>query len=556
MRQPTPLWPARLWRDRRGAVAVTAAFSIFAVLGFAAMAIDFGNVFLQTRKLQGDADLAAMAAAGNITKAQAAAAATANANGWQYPVTTTTVIGAYVADPSVAASKRFTVGGTSPNAAQVTLQTKVDLFFGAPFVGSSTINIRRSATAATAQMASFSIGSGLLSVQGGVANSLLSALTGSQVSLSAMDYQALATANIDLLQYSQALQTDVNLKGVSFNKVLSGNISQGEALKVLGNTLSGAGQTQAGSAMQQIAAAAGGASPAELNQLIDLGPYANQDHVGATTGASISVNALDLANSMLELAQGGRQVQLSLGANVPGVTSTTLWLAIGQRPNNSPWLTVNDDGSVTVSTAQARIYLDSQLAPGLLSPLGVQALDTPIYVELASAQAKLSSITCPTASVQEAVNLSVAPSVGQIALGTLDTSQLNNFAAEPTLSPAVLLKTPLFSATASADVNLGGANWQSVAFNQSDIQSGAVKTVSTNNIAQASVASLLGNTSIQVAGLNLGTALTAPLQALLTSVAPGLDSVLNSVTGILGVKLGEADVSVNGVRCNNAALVS
>jgi uncharacterized membrane protein len=380
--------PFSLWRCRRATVAVTAALVFPAVCAFAALAIDLGSIFLQTRQLQGDADLAALAAASDLTDAQAAAAATANANGWSSPVTTTTTIGAYVADSTVPSGKRFTAGGASPNAVQVTLTTKADLFFGASILGVSTLPITRTATAASAQMASFSIGSGLASLQGGVANALLTGLTGSSVSLSVMDYQALATANIDLLQYSQALQTDMHLQGVSFNQVLSGSISQSESLKVLGNLLTSGGQTEAGSAVQQLAAAASTSTPAQLNQVIDLGPYGNQSNQNANSGAGISVNALQLATAMLELAQGGRQVQLSLGSTVPGLESVTLWLAIGQRPNNSPWIAVADDGSVVISTAQARIYLDAQLGPGSLGSLGslgVASVNVPIFVQLASA---------------------------------------------------------------------------------------------------------------------------------------------------------------------------
>ncbi|WP_204337686.1 hypothetical protein, partial [Klebsiella pneumoniae] len=71
------------------------------------------------------------------------------------------------------------------------VNSKADLFFGAAILGKPQIDISRTATAASAQLASFSIGTRLLSLQGGVANSLLSALTGSQINLSVMDYNQL-----------------------------------------------------------------------------------------------------------------------------------------------------------------------------------------------------------------------------------------------------------------------------------------------------------------------------------------------------------------------------
>ena len=66
-------------RDERGAVAVIAAASGAVLLGFGALAVDMGSIYLQSRKLQGMADLAAIAAARDLANAQAAAQATASA---------------------------------------------------------------------------------------------------------------------------------------------------------------------------------------------------------------------------------------------------------------------------------------------------------------------------------------------------------------------------------------------------------------------------------------------------------------------------------------------
>ena len=124
--------------------------------------------------------------------------------------------------------------------------------------------------------------------------------------------------------------------------------------------------------------------------LLNLGPYAAQDHVSAGSGAAIAIAALDMADAELEAAQNGRQVQLNLGATIPGLTNATAYLAIGQRPSSSPWIGVDNAGTVTVRTAQARLYIDTQVAPagGLLAPLGVGVMDVPVYIELAQAEAR------------------------------------------------------------------------------------------------------------------------------------------------------------------------
>ena len=52
-------------QDGRGAVTLIAAGSLIALLATTALAVDMGSVYLQTRRLQGAADAAALAAAGN-----------------------------------------------------------------------------------------------------------------------------------------------------------------------------------------------------------------------------------------------------------------------------------------------------------------------------------------------------------------------------------------------------------------------------------------------------------------------------------------------------------
>ncbi len=552
------------WRSRRGGVGIIAAFAIPPMLAFAALAVDLGSVYLQSRQLQGIADLAAIGAANDLSNAQAAASGTAGANGWRGAIRSVVVIGTYVADADIPASRRFTPGGPTPNAAQVTLTAPANLFFGASIYGSPTVNISRTATATSAQLASFSLGSRLAAVQGGIANSLLSGLTGSQVSLSVMDYNSLVGANVDLLQYSQALQTDLKLQGASFSQVLASQVSTGEALSVLANLLDTDGNDPAAQAMRKIAAAAGTATPAQLQNLIDLGPYASQDHTDAASGAGVSLNTLDLASAILQLAQGGRQVKLSMGAAVPGLANVDAWLAIGQRPSNSPWLTVTNDGSVVIRTAQTRLYIDAQVAPGagVLSGAGVSLVNIPIYVETASAQAKLTGLNCPATAGAPAVTLAVEPSLGQIALGQINTSKLNDFTQPMTLTHAQLINALILQVTGEADTTIGGAGaWQSVSFSQSDIQADTTKTVSTNDIAQASVSSLLSNLNIQVqllgAGVALGqNAVTSAMQSLLTTAASPLDLTINTLGAVLGVHLGEADVTVNGLRCHNAVLVA
>ena len=188
-------------------------------------------------------------------------------------------------------------------------------------------------------------------------------------------------------------------------------------------------------------------------------------------------------------------------------------------------------------------------------------MDVPVYVELAQAEAKLSTLTCASATANNSVTLSVAPSVGQITLGSVDTAVLSNFTQAETVSPASLLNLPLIKATATATVNLGGEQWRTVAFTAADIGAGTVKSVQTGDIAQASVASLFSTAQIgvQLAGVGIligNGPVVSLVQSTLIAVAAPLDQLIDGLTAVLGVKLGEADVKINGLRCKGAALVA
>jgi uncharacterized membrane protein len=83
--------------------------------------------------------------------------------------------------------------------------------------------------------------------------------------------------------------------------------------------------------------------------------------------------------------------------------------------------------------------------------------------------------------------------------------------------------------------------------------------VKTNDFTSSLTASLLGSLTLNVSvgPLSLLTpAILGPLiKALLQPVTKIVDGLLNNVLKTLGIGLGEADVWVNGVRCDGAALV-
>ncbi|MGE0046397.1 MAG: hypothetical protein AB7T08_11625 [Hyphomonadaceae bacterium] len=412
--------------------------------------------------------------------------------------------------------------------------------------------VARTATAAQTELAAFEIGSRLLSLRGGIVNQLLSGLTGSNVSLSVMDYNALLDADIDLFEFIDALRTEADIEAATFDQALDARVDTPEALDAIAAVLEAHGDPAAG-AMRQLARASRSRGRIDgLAQLIDPGPYGGQDVAVAAESARVPVSATELAPAIHQHAGGERQVQMDLGAQVPGLARTQVWLAIGERPNNSPWLAVTNDNQIIIRTAQMRLYIEAEVNAA------IARVRLPILVEAASAEARLEDIRCALDERDRRVTLAVSPSVGTLALGEIDRRNLDNFRRDLHFAPAQIVRAPLIQADAAARIDIGGEEWRNVTFNGQQIARRQIQTVATRDIAQATVSTLLGNATlnVRVAGLGAGVGpVTNALRPVLANAAAPLDGLINGLTDLLGVHVGEADVRVNGVRCDGAALV-
>lgn len=543
----------RFQRDARGSALVMGAMLMVVIIGLAAFAVDVGYLYLKSRELQGTADLAAMSAAANLAKAdtQAQSVVLNNAHGDVISVKTET--GLYDASLSVKPAERFNAAPiATANAARVTLSNDADLFFGRMLIGNSKVRITRTATASSVKMAAFSIGTRLASVNGGVANALLSGLTGSNINLTVMDYNNLAGAKVDLLSYVGALHSRANLTAGTFDQTLGSEITVGDALTVLIDQA----DTSAKAPLKILAQSAAKTTKIKLSDLVDIGAYGEQDRIVGGADAAINIDSLTLAKAILTLANQDRQVQLDLGAQVPGLAGLKVYLAIGERPNHSAWLTVTNKGEPIIRTAQTRLYIDASLVPGLS---GVSLVHLPIFIELASAQGKLASISCNSAKSLNTVTLSLSPSVGEVNIGTINLADLANFKKTIVVGPAQLVTLPLIGGVSvSSQIKLGGTTWQNATFTAADISNQTVKTVRTNDAVQSIGSSLVSHMQLKadVLGLGIGLGLvTTTLGNLLVAVGSVLDPVINTLLSQLGVGLGEVDAQVNGLRCSGAALV-
>lgn len=530
--------------DRRGGITVMTAFGMTMLIGSAALAVDVGSLYLDRRKLQGIADAAAMAAASRPGEERAAAERIIAANCDCGIVIASLATGTYTADPGIEAERRFAAGGASPNAVRIHLTRDRPLYFGGFLTGRESGRIGASATGSRQGYAAFSLGSRVAAVHGGVPNALLSALTGSQLGLTVMDYNALAGADIDLLAFSDALRTELGAEVLTFGQTLDSQVTLPQVLSALAAASSG----PVASSFDHIAdrALPRGLVP---GRVIDLGPRASSIRVDPAN--PVRVNALSLLRAMLLLSNANRQVDLSLASNLPGGSGIDVALLIGEPPANSPLIAVTDTNQVVVRTAQVRLKLDTRVATPLAS------VHVPVLAELGSASARISDIECRGSGGGE-VALAVTSAPATLAIGTVGNSAFRDMQRPLDPAPARLLSLPLASVDGEAELVLSDLSDKPLSFSRDDIDAGVVKTVESSGLVAGAARSLSDRMDLRVNILGLGLnarALTTLVGDTVALAAPALDGVLEQVTSVLGVHLGEADVRVNTLRCGKAKLV-
>ncbi|MCG6204251.1 pilus assembly protein TadG-related protein [Rhodopseudomonas sp. HC1] len=541
--------------DRSGNIAIMGAGVMTLVLGCTALGVDVGTIFADRRKAQSVADLAAIVAASNLGNAYNAASATVVQNKLPASALLAVDLGTYTANSGVAPQARFVAPAAGvTNAARVSVQMQTPLYFARLFTGSNAFTITTSATASNTAIASFWIGSRLASLNGGLLNAMLGALLGTSVSLSAMDYRALADARIDAFDFLSGVATRANVTGGSYDNLLSANLKVSDILAAtLATQQATNGASPATTALSSLSRAASSLSTkASLRSLVDLGPYG-----GMTTDqrpqVGVKVSLFDLVSAIAQVANGKNQVAAAVDLGLPGITSASLMATIGERPAGSSWIAVGNEGA-TVHTAQTRLLLTLKIGGSGLIP----SVNLPLYVEVAQGTATLDSVSCTRPDVSNSsVTLGVTPGVVDAWIGTVAPAQMMNFASKPTATPATLVSVAGLNVNGIAHAQIANTSPTPTRFSYSEINPATIKTVSTRNFTSSLTASLLGDLSLSVAGIGLPIGgLTSSVTNLLFATLPSIDLSISSVLAALGVGVGQADVSVNGIRCDGAVLVN
>ena len=535
----------RFGAARGGNVAILVALGSAMLMGAGAVGIDLGLVFQARRKAQGAVDIAAMLAAVDPSQADTVALRSLGDNGYG-AATATVAPGSYDASTKgVAPGGRFSAGGSPANAVRVGLATSVPVTFGRAIGLPAAVPLRVTGTAASAQFAAFTIGSGTLKLDGGIANALLGALLGAKLSLSVSDYDALASARVDGLRVLDALGASLNMQAANYTDIVQANASVGQMLMAL-----------------RVAAADNGSAVSALSGILNALPNAgNLVAIGQVDGlgdaaalapprgfAGPSLNVLNLLGAAASLANGQNQVAIDLGATVPGLLSTRLTLAIGERKRSSGWVRPGSRNA-TVQTAQTRLLIETTV-----TALGLGTITLPVYAEVAPAQATLRSLSCAGSGGRK-VTLDAQTGLATLAIAQVPRTAINGGSASPDLSQPAPLVTVLGITVSGRALATLGTGSQTLVFSDADIANHTVRTVASGNLTQSLTGSLLRNLVLSVGDVGVPPLIQSTLTTALGTVTPGVDLVLDTVLRSLGLRLGYADLEVDGTLCNQAVLV-
>lgn len=590
---PHPL--RRFTRNEDGAVAIIVALMLTVLFGFVAFGVDLGQIYRDQNRLQAQADLAAMGAVVELESAEARAGTMLDRNGSTPDALKDLRFGRYMLDPNIPHEQRFTelqFLEEGANAVQLDVSKATPLTFSRVLLNRDSIDLNATATAMSPNGASFTLGSGLARLNGGMINQL----TGADITLTAMDYNALLGGQVTLLGFLDELGTEIGFESGNYVDLLDLDVGLPEVLASLARTQTG----QAADILNQLAAAVD-PDNLELSQFVSI----VGNRVGLTIDDFLNRNpndlqltALDFLDATLDfLATKEDWINLNLGVNVVGLVGVDAKLRLLEHARSSGRVFVGQPNA-KLHTAQTRLSTKLKLDPDLLGSLGVgvKALELrlPLYLELASAETELIHANCrpersdtvvavfQTGPTMDGAN---GPRVTELFLGhfneerllsgqkltpsELGYADLLDISVEVRVPLLPSIKLGLLTLQAKGHAVVGASETDFVFFTNQNVLDGNTRaSLSTNEALSTAISSLLGGNGLSIRvkpqHQSLIGALLAPVvnavlallqNGLLLSVAGIVDTVLDATLDVAGVNVGNADLELLSSDCGTPRLV-
>lgn len=400
------------------------------------------------------------------------------------------------------------------------------------------------------------------STQGALLNALLGNLTGSSVNVNVLDWQQLADGNINVAQMLNLLQTSLNVSTPS--QALSANAT---LLQVLN---AAAGATIGGNAASVAASLANVAMPLSvpvgnivLGDLLKISGAAGQT----------SINALDLVMGTVQLYNHRNVVTtttpVSLGiAGLTGVNNVTLAAQVVEPPTYTcgPYGTGFHSAAIRLKLnltlpAQSPLLNILDGIAGVANSSVTLGSSLSVYVEVARAEGALGTIN----TVSNIFSAQVTPGIADLYIGSISDNVFfnrNTTISQASFTPAPfgsLSLTALFvpvTGTIGIKAYARGQLPSPTTMNFSPPYPQSQTAYTGAGFASGLLSTLLGNLQVSVTlsllpivNLNVlvGGVLTPVISGVLSPILSSLTNVVvDPLLNLLGIKLGEAVVSVYG----------
>ena len=323
----------------------------------ALMVLDIGNLFWQKRELQKIADLSALAGSTQPLNAACSSTAPSNArqiadaNGLRAGDVFEAKYGRWAPGVGVPLEQFFAAADLSKsNACHVEVQRNVSYFFIFSASGHKSRWIGAKATALVSgdPVATVLVRSTLASLNGGMLNTLLSAVLGTQVNLTAASWQGIAKLNVNLLKVFDSL-LGVNANIGDYEALLNTQVKLADLLKAMITAIEPGKFVAADvAALQQLSLLNVGNVQVRLGDLIKL------ENANPAAALNLGVNALELIQGALQVATKHNAVNLNLG--IPGLVTVKLKVI---EPAQLAIIGNPLDNRITIEarTAQVRLWV-------------------------------------------------------------------------------------------------------------------------------------------------------------------------------------------------------
>lgn len=513
------------YRSEKGMTTIMMAVLLPIIIGFLGLAVDAGSVFMTKHRLQNTADAAALSAISELENSSTVVDEVITESGLDPVKLSEITVERGEWDDE---GKTFTPSAEG-EALRVRLAQDVPIYFLRVLGVDPQQNVSAEATANLRKVGAV-VGLGATAISNnpdaGVLNALLEDLLGTSISLSAVGWQGVADAHLDLVRFLNLAKADLNVADI--DDVLDAEVTVAKMVELMIGVLETDSDNAAVVAnLNTLKGQIGIGNVIRIGDMLQLGS-------GTEALARADVNLLSMIMATAQLANFTSGVTVM--ADVPlGVLSD---LDVKVKIAEPPVIKIMKEGD-TIHSAGARIYLHAQ-ALSLLG--GSPLIDLPLYLELGSGDGMLVGIS------EGGVDMQISSSLSKLFIGSITE---NAFFTDSTVTQGdfgqtTIINVPLlYSVRAQGYADAQGAE-QSHTFTSSLFP----ESVSVYGDAGSAVGNLLGSLDLDLHPTLLGILplpagfITTVTEDILGIISPLLEALLNPVSGLTGVHLGRTDVTV------------